>query len=160
MAHVFYESVVECPAGQVAEQLQARLAPPSPDEPGIWYELDVPFEDLHLPRLGRFSRTVLLRLGEPEQRSHATVMPISWHVPDSRAFPEFHGWIETVPVSDLRTQLAVLGDYTPPLGLVGSVIDAIGGHVVAEITVRRFVEELRHILEGSNGPKRIPSAHS
>ncbi|TAM60304.1 hypothetical protein EPN52_05390 [bacterium] len=147
MAHVFYESEVACAPEEVADRLRDALAPGEPDQPGTWYELDVPFEDLHLPRLGRFTRKVLMNLGEPEQRTHATLVPIRWRVTDSRAFPEFHGWIEVVPLSSTHAKLAILGDYTPPLGPLGLMIDRVGGNAVAEITVRRLLQRLRLVLE-------------
>ncbi|TAM87235.1 hypothetical protein EPN42_11815 [bacterium] len=147
MAHVFYESEVACAPDQIVDRLRHALAPEDSDQPGTWYELDVPFEDLHLPRLGRFTRKVLMNLGEPEQRTYATLMPIVWRVTDSRAFPEFRGWIEVVPLSATRTQLAILGDYTPPLGPLGLMIDRVGGNAVAEITVRRLLQRLRLVLE-------------
>ncbi|HVA38977.1 MAG TPA: hypothetical protein VNJ51_15325 [Candidatus Dormibacteraeota bacterium] len=147
MAHVFYEDEVACAPEGIVERLKARLAPQARGEADIWYELEVPFEDLHLPKIGRFSRKVLMHIGTPERRKYAMLLPISWRVEDSKAFPEFTGWIEAVPLSSTRTQLAILGDYTPPMGIVGSVIDAVGGHVVAQVTVRRFVERLRVLLE-------------
>ncbi|HVA37011.1 MAG TPA: hypothetical protein VNJ51_05305 [Candidatus Dormibacteraeota bacterium] len=158
MAHVFYEVEVACAPDHVAERLKEGLAPRAADPAGeadIVYELEVPFENRHLTRIGRLSRKVQMHLGALDQRPDATLLPISWRVPESRAFPEFHGWIETAPISSMRTHLAILGDYTPPLGLVGSVIDAIGGHLVAELTVRRFVERLRLLL----GDDRSGNAH-
>jgi|SRR5579872_396055 len=150
MGHVFYENEVACAPEEVVGRLKAVLAPRDPGEPGAWFELEVPFEDLHLPNVGRFSRTVLMNLGEPEQRSYATLLPIAWRVTDSHAFPEFHGWIEMVPLTSTRTQLAILGDYTPPLGPVGMVIDKVAGNVIAEITVRRLLERLRMLIEGKS----------
>jgi hypothetical protein len=57
-------------------------------------------------------------------------------------FPRMEAEIEAHPVSKDETQLALFGDYRPPLGALGRGADALIGHRLAEASVHRFLREL------------------
>ena len=48
-----------------------------------------------------------------------------------------------------ETQLDFRGEYTPPLGVVGSAIDAAVGHRIAEASVHRFIGEVAQFLRAN-----------
>jgi hypothetical protein len=56
-----------------------------------------------------------------------------------------------------ETQLDFAGRYQPPLGPLGSVLDAAIGHRIAEASVHRFVadvaQHLREIMAQADGPR-------
>ena len=95
-----------------------------------------------------------------EEESVAGLSPvyrveIAWEAArNSSLFPVMHAEISAWPLSSTETQLEVEGDYEPPLGVVGSAIDAAVGHRIAEATVHRFlddiVEQLRRELPGAS----------
>ena len=63
--------------------------------------------------------------------------------PRARAIPfdaalELSAW----PLSSTETQLEVTGEYRPPLGAVGNVVDAAVGHRIAEASVHRFLDDV------------------
>jgi hypothetical protein len=50
------------------------------------------------------------------------------------------------PLSKEETQLELHGRYTPPLGAVGSALDSLIGHRVADASVHRFVTDVASLL--------------
>src|SRR5207302_383028 len=61
--------------------------------------------------------------------------PISWS-PTShrRTLPSFHGALELTPDGH-DCSVRISGSYAPPLGLAGTVVDALAGHHVAEHSI-------------------------
>jgi hypothetical protein len=54
--------------------------------------------------------------------------------------------ISAWPLSSSETQLEIEGGYRPPLGPLGTAIDAAVGHRVAEACVHRLLEDLSEQL--------------
>jgi hypothetical protein len=54
------------------------------------------------------------------------------------------------PLSSTETQLEIVGEYRPPMGVVGKAMDAAVGHRIAEASVHSFledvVEQMKHDL--------------
>ena len=50
------------------------------------------------------------------------------------------------PLTASETQLDFRGQYEPPLGVLGSAIDAAVGHRIAEAAVHRFVGDVADYL--------------
>jgi hypothetical protein len=69
-------------------------------------------------------------------------------------FPVMRAQLSAWPLTSTETQLEVEGEYRPPLGVVGNVMDAAVGHRVAEASVHRFledtVEQLKREIPGVN----------
>jgi hypothetical protein len=57
-------------------------------------------------------------------------------------FPVMNAELSLWPLTSSETQLELDGAYQPPLGLVGSAVDAAIGHRIAEATVHRFLDDL------------------
>lgn len=85
----------------------------------------------------------------PPDTSHPSCrLRLQWTAKDARSlFPTMHADLVAHPVGPKETQLALFGTYSPPLGALGDVGDAVLGHRVAEASVHRFVEEMVRALE-------------
>ena len=78
---------------------------------------------------------------------------VEWQAETSPGlFPQMHGELRVYPLSPTETQVELVGKYDPPMGVLGSVLDAAAGHRLAEASVHRFVkdvvEHLRASVEG------------
>ncbi len=90
---------------------------------------------------------------EPAQDgiSPVTRVSLAWEATRGAGlFPTMSAELAAWPLSSSETQLELEGEYRPPLGIVGSAIDAVVMHRVAEASVKRFlddvVEQLRREL--------------
>jgi hypothetical protein len=84
-------------------------------------------------------------------RSPATRFSIEWRARRGEGlFPVMHASLTVYALSGHETQVVFVGQYEPPLGLLGAAIDALVGHHIAEACALRFVQEvaaeLRHEL--------------
>ena len=78
----------------------------------------------------------------PSMRMH-----LVWRAVRSPAlFPSMEADLEVYPLSADETQLDLHGVYRAPFGVLGSTVDTLIGHRVAEASVRRFVEDLARYL--------------
>jgi hypothetical protein len=87
--------------------------------------------------------------------SPVTRITLAWEASRATAFfPVMTAELSLWPLTATETQLEILGAYRPPLGAVGSAVDAAMGHRLAEATVHQFlddvVEQLRRELPESN----------
>ena len=134
------ELEVVCPAQAVPGRLRQVIS----DN----FELEVPFNRLGLPAVGKFSRQASVTLGEARSRQDgATIIPIVWRDARSSNFPEFKGYIEVIALASDRSQIAVVGDYVPPMGPLGAIFDASIGKHIAQVTVEELLDHLRTALE-------------
>jgi hypothetical protein len=83
----------------------------------------------------------------------STSIDIAWEATKRpRLFPLMRATLQLYPLTSTETQLDFDGAYDPPLGPVGSAIDAVVGHRIAEASVHRFVVDVAHhlrdVLEG------------
>jgi len=85
--------------------------------------------------------------------SACTRLGLEWEAAKSpRLFPIMKAELAIYPLTAKETQLDFLGHYDPPLGPIGSAMDALVGHKIAEASVQRFVDDvaeyLRRTLKG------------
>ncbi|HEU5481170.1 MAG TPA: hypothetical protein VFU90_15100 [Candidatus Tumulicola sp.] len=92
-------------------------------------------------RAGPVARDAIVTLGKPERRPSLIRVAISWHVPDSGAFPHFRGFFEIRSCDGLAC-IALLGYYQPPFGVAGRAFDAIAGHRIANATIAQLLAEV------------------
>lgn len=72
-----------------------------------------------------------------------TRVALEWEAAEHpRLFPEMKGVLSVYALTDTETQLDFAGTYTPPLGAIGSAIDAVVGHRIAEASLHRFVMDV------------------
>ena len=76
-----------------------------------------------------------------------TRMSVAWEAAQNpRLFPEMKGTLSVYPLTSKETQLDFAGTYEPPLGPLGSAIDAAVGHRIAESSIHRFVTDVAAYL--------------
>lgn len=145
MATLVYETEVPCPPPLAVQRIYRALGCEGMHE--SHYVLTVPFAELGLPDVGELSREVLVTIGDPMRKGTLTRIQLSWRVPHSDVFPVFQGFFEVQPLSSYEIQLALLGYYHAPMGMIGAVFDMVLGRRIAESTVRHLVEEITKAIE-------------
>lgn len=103
--------------------------------------------------VGQFDvgRDVTIELGtfRPAELTRSLV-PIRWKADKGHLwFPTMDATLEiaALSVSPPLVQVTLAGSYTPPLGPLGAVVDAIVAHRVAEAATHTFVNEVADRLE-------------
>lgn len=83
----------------------------------------------------------------PDQRD-VTRVEIQWEAERAAAlFPSMRATLSASRLSPTETQLEIDGDYAPPLGAVGTAVDSLVGHRLAEAVVHRLLEDIVHELQ-------------
>jgi hypothetical protein len=59
--------------------------------------------------------------------------------------------LSVYPLTATETQLDFAGRYEPPLGALGSAMDAMVGHRIAEASVHRFLQDVAAYLRRELG---------
>lgn len=59
-----------------------------------------------------------------------------------RLFPFMRAELFVYPLTATETQLDLQGNYEPPFGVVGNVIDSVLGHRIAEASVHQFIKDI------------------
>lgn len=59
-----------------------------------------------------------------------------------RLFPFMRAELSVYPLTSTETQLDLAGNYEPPFGVVGSVIDSVLGYRIAEAAVHQFIRDI------------------
>ena len=87
-----------------------------------------------------------------EQPASATGLPVThltldWAAASApRLFPLMKADLLVYPLTATETQLDFSGRYEPPLGWLGTAVNAAIGHRIAEASVHRFVSEVAEYL--------------
>lgn len=72
-----------------------------------------------------------------------TRVVLQWHAKENPGlFPAMQATLFVYPLSFTETQIELSGHYDPPMGVLGSALDAVVGHRLAEASVHRFVHEV------------------
>jgi hypothetical protein len=82
--------------------------------------------------------------GSPSMR-----LSLQWEAADTpRLFPFMQAELSVYPLTSTETQLDFAGHYEAPLGALGTAMNAIVGHRIAEASVHRFLNDVaRHLRE-------------
>jgi hypothetical protein len=76
-----------------------------------------------------------------------TRLNLEWEASESPGlFPVMKAELAIYPLTATETQLDFRGKYEPPLGWLGSAVNALVGHRIAEASVHRFVSEVAGFL--------------
>jgi hypothetical protein len=79
--------------------------------------------------------------------ARATRIELRWRaLANPGLFPTMNGVLTLYPLSSTETQLDLKGNYEPPLGTVGVVLDALAGHRIAEACVHQFITDVAERL--------------
>jgi hypothetical protein len=72
-----------------------------------------------------------------------TDLEIAWTAAKAAGlFPYMEATLSVYPLSSRESQIDLYGRYRPPLGVVGTALDAMVGHRIAEASVLRFVQDI------------------
>jgi len=81
-----------------------------------------------------------------------TRLEIEWAAASSPGlFPMMKAELAVYPLTATETQLDFHGNYEPPLGWLGSAVDAVVGNKIAEASVHRFVSQVAEYLRSTLG---------
>lgn len=94
----------------------------------------------------RVARRVTVRVGEPVRFPSKLALPMSWE-PSGWLLPRLDAELELGALGRERTQLALSGNYEPPLGTVGRTVDRLALHRIAEATVKDFLDRVAARLQ-------------
>lgn len=87
------------------------------------------------------------RLPGGEVRTPVTRLKVTWKATRAPAlFPSMEAEVSIYPLSSEETQLDLHGLYRPPLGILGSAVDTLVMHRVADASVHRFLAEVAALL--------------
>lgn len=82
-----------------------------------------------------------------------TCLQLEWEAAKRpHLFPLMHAELAIYPLTPSETQLDLSGRYEPPLGVLGSAVDSIVGHRVAEACVHQFVTDVAAYLRTTIRP--------
>ena len=102
--------------------------------------LDAEVAGLHLEREVSISLGGFLDIGDPLP---ILKMPLQWHAANHpELYPVMDGTLEAYPISGDRTQLSIQGHYRPPFGRLGTAIDKLILHRIAEAAVEHFLDQI------------------
>lgn len=85
-------------------------------------------------------------------RARMLRIPVRWQAASRPGlFPVMIAELSVYPLTSTETQLDFRGEYEPPLGPLGTTIDAAIGHRIAEASVHRFVRDVAEYLRAKLG---------
>jgi hypothetical protein len=80
---------------------------------------------------------------DDSKKSAITRIELEWTASRMpRLFPLMKAELTVYPLTSTETQLALEGNYEPPLGLIGSAVDLVVGHRIAEASVHQFIKDI------------------
>lgn len=83
----------------------------------------------------------------PIGRTRTTFIALRWKAARAPAlFPSMDAELMVYPLSRNETQLELHGRYSPPLGAVGSALNSLVGHRIADASVHRFLTDVASLL--------------
>jgi hypothetical protein len=104
-----------------------------------------------------FGKEIALSVREKEQkgkgkRAPMTRLQVDWKAARTPGlFPLMKAELALYPLTATETQLDFSGRYQPPLGWLGTAVNAAVGHRIAEAAVHRFVAEVARYLRAELG---------
>jgi hypothetical protein len=98
----------------------------------------------------KVNKAVEVEVGSPRKAASRTILPMTWKASGSaRLFPKLEADLELAPLGPSRTQLAISARYRPPMGAVARAVDRGALHVVAEATIKDFLDRVADRLTTS-----------
>jgi len=97
----------------------------------------------------RLEKGVVVEIGSPQRLEGKAVVPMTWTPEDAgRLFPRLEADIELSAFGAQRSQVAISARYQPPMGVLGRAVDRAMLHLVAEATIKDFLDRVAESLEG------------
>lgn len=85
-------------------------------------------------------RAVTLELGAFERRPEVSRLPLHWKAKEhARLFPTMDAELRLSDAGPAETEVRLVGEYEPPLGPLGAVMDRVAGGRIAQRSATDFV---------------------
>jgi hypothetical protein len=101
---------------------------------------------------------VVAEAGQIRDETDATMrheaLVIRWQPRSFWPLPDLHGLL-TVRVNAPATEVTIRSEYSPPLGVLGRVFDALVGHRIAQSTLRILLEDICAYVESEYEIRRL-----
>jgi len=105
------------------------------------------------------AKVVRIIAGRPLRGDHETALPLTWEATGTpELFPKMEADLVIAALGPQLTQLSLRGNYRPPLGQIGRVLDRALLHRLAEASVKRFVDRIG--TELAKGEHHEAAVHS
>ncbi|MGH8913761.1 MAG: hypothetical protein ACRDZM_04500 [Acidimicrobiia bacterium] len=99
------------------------------------------------PGVGGVAKEVRLEIGTPEIHRSGLVYPIKWSATGAEIlFPKLNAELIVSHIGTEETRLVFEGNYEPPLGALGKVVDRALLRRVADSTVKAWIDRLADAL--------------
>jgi len=142
-----YEQVRDALSGDAPTVFRAATRAASSRVQSVASELRVAIGALEV------SADIAISVNKVEERPResnnpaSTRLELEWKAAKSpRLFPFMRAVLSIYPLTATETQLDFSGRYEPPLGALGSAVDAVVGHRIAEASVHGFLKDVaRHL---------------
>lgn len=109
------------------------------------------------PGQSMIAKTVAMEVGPVQRRGDMDVFPIAWWATGaSRLFPRMEGEIVVAPLGSEHTRISFQGNYQPPLGRVGEILDRTWLMRVADSTVKDWIDRLCAAVEERAAMSDLP----
>ncbi len=106
----------------------------------------------HVPGTAlEFGAEASIEVGDPEEVPGpipSLRIPLQWHgAGESHLLPDMSAYLEAFPAPRNETELAIVGEYTPPLGAIGAAVDHALMHRVASGAAAGLLEAVVHEIK-------------
>ena len=96
----------------------------------------------------RLDKQVEIELGDAVRTPSRTWLPIWWKATGAGSlFPSLEGELEAAPLGKSLTQIGLSARYKPPFGAVGTTLDQMLLHRIAEATIQDFLQRVAAAVE-------------
>jgi hypothetical protein len=151
---IHYYTHVGLPVEAVMASIES-LREPMSAWAGIAYRQGEELRSRVGPGSGVPAKEVTFELGLPLDRDDSATYPIAWHASGAGAlFPRLQAELAVAPLAPELTVLTLQGTYDPPLGVVGRFLDRAGLGLMAEATVKNWLDRVADAI-AVDGRKRV-----
>ncbi|HEY9286771.1 MAG TPA: hypothetical protein VIT43_01985 [Candidatus Dormibacteraeota bacterium] len=99
----------------------------------------------------RLGKQVQIELGDAVEVPSRTWLPVTWKPTSAGTFfPALEGELEVAPLGRDVTQIGLSARYKPPFGVLGTTLDRMFLHRVAEATVQDFVQRVAAAIQSQS----------
>jgi hypothetical protein len=99
------------------------------------------------PEHSHFAKSVRIELHEASAADGIVTIPMVWTATGTPGlFPRLEADLVIGALGTERSQVALRGTYTPPLGSIGRALDRLALHRIAEAAIKSFVDRIAGAL--------------
>ena len=107
----------------------------------------------------RLEKQVHIAVGEAVKTRSRTWLPIWWRATGAGSlFPWLEGELEAAGLGKNLTQVGLSARYKPPFGVVGTTLDRMLLHRIAEATIQDFLQQVAAALETQSRLQQVAQA--